>query len=223
MKLEQRALILSALLFLSLQPAVADTTAARCDVYPKGEDRATSTGPCQFSQRQGFVSIEWPDGNRHELTPDAKVAGNYTDQHGKPAYRQSGLGKDGLIFRLADESVYVYWDASTVEAMNNPDPASPTAPYTTADYDATTVLPCSFGQSKRDSDCPAGILRGDAGSASIRVMKADGEERILNFAGDSVSTPDTAKLHASQTGGDWLIDIDGLEFYLVPGAAIVGD
>lgn len=222
MTLQQPTRILAALLFLALRPVSADTTEARCDAYPKGEDRATSTGPCQFSQRQGFVSIQWPDGKRYELRPDADVAGNYTDQHGKPAYRQSGLGEEGLIFRMTDESVYVYWDASTVQAMNNPDPNSPTAPYTTADYDATTVLPCSFGQPGRDSACPAGILRGDNGSASVRIMKADGGERILNFSGDRVSTPDDARLHTSQTDGDWLIGVDGQEFYRVPEAAIFG-
>ena len=186
MRTAQSAPMLAALLFTVALPATADTTEARCDVYPKGQDRATSTGACRFSQRQGFVSIQWPDGKRYELHPDAKVAGNYTDQDGKPAYRQRGLGKDGLIFRMATESVYVYWDASTLQAMNNPDANSATAPYSTADYDATALLPCSFGPAARKGNCPIGILRGDAGSASIRIMKPDGEERILNFEGDIV-------------------------------------
>jgi len=222
MKFQQRMLIMAVLLFAALRPVAADTVDARCDVYPKGEDRATSTGPCQFSQRQGFVSIQWQDGKRYDLRPDAEVAGNYTDQHGKQAYRQSGLGEEGLIFRTAHESVYVYWDASTVQAMNHPDPNSPTAPYTTADYDATTLLPCSFGQPRRDGNCPAGISRGDGGSASVRIMKPNGEERVLNFSGDSVSTSDGGKLDTSQTDGDWLIGVDGQEFYRVPEAAIFG-
>ncbi|UBF25847.1 hypothetical protein K9N68_30605 [Kovacikia minuta CCNUW1] len=38
--------------------AKADTVNAHCDVYPKGEDRAKSSGLCTFSQRQGAVGIE---------------------------------------------------------------------------------------------------------------------------------------------------------------------
>jgi hypothetical protein len=90
--------------------ATADTVKARCDVYPKGEDRATSSGPCTFSQRQGNVGIELENGKRYDLTPSGNKPGNFKDQNGRPAYRQSGLGDKGQIYRLANESIYVYWD-----------------------------------------------------------------------------------------------------------------
>jgi hypothetical protein len=51
--------------------AKADTVNARCDVYPKGEDRATSSASCTFSQRQGAVSIELENGSHYYLTPVA--------------------------------------------------------------------------------------------------------------------------------------------------------
>ncbi|WP_347239410.1 hypothetical protein, partial [Phormidium sp. FACHB-1136] len=35
---------------LAVAPAKADTTTARCDVYPRGEDRAISSDACTFSQ-----------------------------------------------------------------------------------------------------------------------------------------------------------------------------
>ncbi|MGE5655135.1 MAG: SH3 domain-containing protein [Actinomycetota bacterium] len=94
-------------------PAKADTVNARCDVYPKGEDRATSSGPCTFSQRQGFVSIQLQNGKRYELRPVGNQPGNYQDQNGQPAYRQSGLGDRGQIYRLANQSIYVYWDTGS--------------------------------------------------------------------------------------------------------------
>ena len=90
--------------------AKADTVNARCDVYPKGEDRATASGACTFSQRQGAVGIQLQDGTRYDLRPVGDQPGNYLDQNGQPAYRQSGLGEAGQIYRLATESVYVYWD-----------------------------------------------------------------------------------------------------------------
>lgn len=93
----------------TIDTALADTVNARCDVYPKGEDRAISSGPCTFSQRQGAVSIQLKNGKRYELTPAGDRAGNYRDQNGRDAYRQAGLGDKGQIYRLANESIYVYW------------------------------------------------------------------------------------------------------------------
>jgi hypothetical protein len=103
--------------------AWADTAQARCDIFPKGEDKASASGPCTFSQRQGYVSIERADGVRYELAPKGDRPGNYLDARGRPAYRQSGLGKLGLIFRLADESVFVYWDTTGMSQSNGSAPA----------------------------------------------------------------------------------------------------
>jgi len=90
----------------------ADTVQARCDVYPKGQDRATSSGLCTFSQRQGAIGIQLENGKRYDLRPVGNNPGNYRDQGGRPAYRQSGLGDKGQIFRFANESIYVYWDTA---------------------------------------------------------------------------------------------------------------
>jgi hypothetical protein len=93
--------------------AKADTAQARCDVYPKGQDKATSSGLCTFSQRQGYVSIQLKNGTRYELTPTGSQPGNYVDQNGKAAYRQAGLGDKGQIYRLATQSIYVYWNTGS--------------------------------------------------------------------------------------------------------------
>ncbi|WP_414514832.1 hypothetical protein [Nostoc sp. PCC 9305] len=90
----------------------ADTVNARCDVFPKGEDRATSSGSCTFSQRQGAVSIQLENGRSYDLLPSGNRPGNYRDRNGDAAYRQSGLGDRGQIYRLANESIFVYWDTS---------------------------------------------------------------------------------------------------------------
>ena len=102
--------------------ARADTVDARCDVYPKGSDRATSSGLCTFSQRQGFVGIQLANGQRYDLQPVGDKPGNYQDQNGKPAYRQSGLGDKGQIYRLAKISIYVYWDTAPYTPKTPPTP-----------------------------------------------------------------------------------------------------
>lgn len=111
---------------LSLAVSVkADTVQARCDVYPKGSDRATSSGLCTFSQRQGVVGIQLKNGKRYDLVPVGNQPGNYRDQSGRAAYRQSGLGDKGQIFRLATESIYVYWDpAPYTQQSTQPAPST---------------------------------------------------------------------------------------------------
>lgn len=112
---------------LAVAPAHADTVQARCDLYAKGADRASAVVPCTFSQRQGYVSIQLPDGVRHELSPKGDQPGTYVDEKGRPAYRTSGLGKRGQIYRLADKSIYVYWDTAGLPAGKGA--AAPTAPF----------------------------------------------------------------------------------------------
>jgi len=111
--------------------AKADTVDARCDVYPKGSDKAKSSGLCTFSQRQGAVSIQLQNGKRYELLPVGNQPGNYRDQNGKAAYRQSGLGDRGQIYRLATESIFVYWDTAPYSAATSPN-ASANQGYRTA-------------------------------------------------------------------------------------------
>jgi hypothetical protein len=107
--------------------AKADTVSARCDVYPKGEDRATSSGLCTFSQRQGFVGIQLQNGQRYDLRPVENQPGNYLDQDGHAAYQQSGLDDKGQIYRLATESIYVYWDTAPYENQTQTTPSQPAA------------------------------------------------------------------------------------------------
>jgi hypothetical protein len=107
--------------------AQADTVDARCDVYPKGQDRATSSGLCSFSQRQGAVGIQLQNGKRYDLRPVGNNPGNYRDQNGKAAYRQSGLGDRGQIYRLVNESIYVYWDTAPYGSQGSTTSGSSTA------------------------------------------------------------------------------------------------
>jgi hypothetical protein len=105
------ALIAGALLACTL-PCAADSTRARCDIYPEGSDKMQTTGPCTFSQRQGCITITRDDGLTHDLSPVGDRPGNFRDQDGNPVYRQSGLAETGLIFRFPSERVFVYWDAA---------------------------------------------------------------------------------------------------------------
>jgi hypothetical protein len=94
--------------------------------------------------------------------------------------------------------------------------------YSTSDHDATMKLRCSLGSPSHNRMCDAGVNRGDAGSASLYVRAPDGRERILNFDGGDVTTPNGGRLTWGKSGDEWFVGIDDREFYIVPEAAIYG-
>lgn len=196
-----------------------DSTEARCDIYPAGSDHAERMITCTFSQRQGYVTIRRDDGVVHELVPSPDRAGRYSDTEGRPVHREDGLGDQGLVYRFPDESVYVYWSTAALEPA--PDEANPTAPFSTKDYDATTLLRCRATGADNGSTCPAGILRMDDGQASIVVQSPAGEQFTINFMRDYVNATNRA-VDAELVGDTWTVTIDGGDVYEVPVAAIDG-
>lgn len=213
-----RFLLITTIVIATGSGANADTTSAACEVYPAGEDHTDVLIPCTFSQRQGYVTIERSDGVTHSLSPTGDAPGNYTDDEGRSAYRQSGLGDRGLIFRLAEETVYVYWDASMLE----PDDASnPTAPFTTQDYDATALLRCKASPEADAGACPAGALRMEDGQASIVVQDQQGGQFTINFMTDYVNATNR-DVDARLDGDTWILNFANGEVWEVPVAFIEG-
>jgi hypothetical protein len=188
-------------------------------VYPAGEDHTDVLIPCSFSQRQGYVRIERSDGVTHSLSPTGDAPGNYTDDKGRSAYRQSGLGDRGLIFRLAEETVYVYWDASMLEPDD--DASNPTSPFTTEDYDATSLLRCKASPDAEAEACPAGALRMEGGQASIVVQDQQGGQFTINFMTDYVNATNR-EVDARLDGDTWILNFANGEVWEVPVAFIEG-
>jgi hypothetical protein len=200
-------------------PSFADWTEARCDVYPAGSDHTDTMIGCIFSQRQGYVTITRADGVMHDLAPVGDRPGTYQDQHGNAVRRENVLRDQGLVFRFPDESVFVYWSTAALEPPAAED--NPTAPFTTADYDATTLLRCRAVTETESAACPAGILRMDGGQASIVVQSQAGEHFTINFLIDHVSATNR-KAEARLEGDTWIVVINDSDIYEVPLAAIEG-
>ncbi|MDY7020115.1 MAG: hypothetical protein SWJ54_01975 [Cyanobacteriota bacterium] len=154
-------LALSSILISFSLSAEADTTKVRCDFYPKGEDQASDYGICTFSQRQGYISIQKEDGTRYEFSPVGDEPGNFVDQSGEPVYRQSGLGDEGVIFRLPAESIFIYWNASqSGDNQNSSGSAYTPTTYTTVQNSREIAIQITEGEFQF-----AGILkRGETGS-----------------------------------------------------------
>ncbi len=66
--------------------AAADTADAMCEARKDGDTRKGASGPCSFSQRQGYVSIDLRNGETWELSPGNK-ANHYRDQKGNQVVR----------------------------------------------------------------------------------------------------------------------------------------
>jgi len=210
---------LAALLMSGLAvSALADTADARCDIYPAGSDHTDKMVRCTFSQRQGSVSITREDGLQHDLSPVADAPGNFLDQDGRTVYRQGGLGDQGLIFRFPEESIYVYWSTA---ALDPEDRNNPTWPFSTRDYDATTLLRCRGEDAGEFGQCPAGILRMEDKQASIAVLSPEGERFTINFMTDYVNATNR-EAKARREGDTWIVTINDVEIYEVPLAAIEG-
>lgn len=127
-----------------------------------------------------------------------------------------------MVRYAAIAGVLLLTACTTVEEIAGVAAPSPTAPYTTDEYDATTVLPCSLGDDSNSQSCPAGIRRGDTGFASITTTRPDGFERVLDFTPEGISTPGSGTIAASKDGDTWYVSIDDNEYYVVPEAAIFG-
>lgn len=199
-------------------PAIGDSTDAACVIYPAGSDHAKANIPCRFYQAQGHVVITRSDGVEHDLTPDEAAPGNFTDQHGNPVDRQSGLGDQGLIFRLPSESVYVYWNTRILEPV---DESNPTWPFTTQDYDATALFRCKAPGENEFGSCPGGILRMEDNQASITVQNQAGEQFSINFMTDYVNASNR-ELKARLEDDIWVLEFANGEVWQVPLAAIEG-
>lgn len=203
---------------LCLAPSQADWTEARCDIYPQGSDKLGKMIACTFGQRQGYITITRSDGVTHDLSPVGDVPGTFRDQHGRPVYRQSGLGSAGQIFRFPDISMFVYWSTA---ALNPSDADNPTAPCSTKDYDATTLLRCKASGDAEYGRCPAGILRMEDGQASIVIQSQLGQQFTVNFMTDYVNAT-VGEVTARINGDTWVVTRDNGEVYEVPLAAIEG-
>lgn len=84
--------------------ARADTAAATCEVRAEGKVNKQATGPCEFSQRQGYVDIKLANGVTHSLSPEDKP-NQYKDEKGRKVAR-SMKGQD-QVYKWGDKNVIV--------------------------------------------------------------------------------------------------------------------
>ena len=222
MKQKAPVFVIAALLTGWALPSAADSTQARCEIYPKGSDKLEKMMPCTFGQRQGYITITREDGVTYDLSPVGDKPGNFRDQDGRTVYRQSGLGEAGLIFRFPNESLFVWWDNAASGAASADNATAPFATkYAGGEYDATALLRCKAAGDREFGSCPAGILRMENRQASIVIQSQLGKQFTLNFMTDYVNASNR-ELEARFEGDTWTLEFANGEVWEVPLAAIEG-
>ena len=92
----------------SMVPATADTTAAECDLFHHGDRDAKHSGPCQFSQRQGYVTIRLKNDKTFELSPTDEPR-HYRDQKGHQV-KLRDANANSSIYKWEKKRLEVHWN-----------------------------------------------------------------------------------------------------------------
>jgi len=66
--------------------AFADSSEAMCEVRKEGDTKKGASGPCTFSQRQGYVDLDLRNGDTYSLAPGNKPD-HFKDQKGNKVVR----------------------------------------------------------------------------------------------------------------------------------------
>ena len=74
-------------------PAYADSAEAMCEVRMHGEEKRGQSGPCTFSQRQGFIDLDLRNGDTYSLSPGNRP-NHYKDQMGNKVVRTHAGGNE---------------------------------------------------------------------------------------------------------------------------------
>lgn len=80
------AALIAVALLGSVSSVRADSAQATCQVRKDGDTKQGASGPCTFSQRQGYINIDLRNGDSYSLTP-AEQQGVYRDQKGNKVVR----------------------------------------------------------------------------------------------------------------------------------------
>lgn len=97
-------------------PARADSADATCEVRKDGDTQRGASGPCTFSQRQGYIDLDLKNGNQVSLSPKGG-SGNYKDQNGNKVTRS--INGDTQVFRWESGKKIIVTYRSAPPAANN--------------------------------------------------------------------------------------------------------
>jgi hypothetical protein len=194
----------------------ADSAAATCEVRSEGEARAEASGPCAFSQRQGYIDVDLRNGHTYSLTP-GQHAGHYTDQKGHRVVRTQA-GGETLEFKWDNgKRLIVSFGAAPAAAVRAGE----------GKFDATGKIPCAQHEAQPMGQCDFGVSREGGGNATVVVTRPDGTRRAIFFVGGKANSADTSQADgyppfSARREGDLNLVRVGKERYEIPDAVVSG-
>jgi len=93
--------------FVFSEVASADSTAATCEFYSHGDKKKDRSGPCSFSQRQGYVDIGLSNGKTFNLTPGNKP-GHFKDREDHKVVREESDG-GSQVYKWDQKKIVVHF------------------------------------------------------------------------------------------------------------------
>ena len=94
--------------------AHADTADADCQVRKKGDLAKDASGPCTFSQRQGYIDITLKNGGTYNLSPGER-ANHFKDQNGHGVER-TAAGGDSHTYKWDNMQIVVTFGGAPAAA-----------------------------------------------------------------------------------------------------------
>lgn len=91
--------------------ARADTASASCEVREDGKVKKDASGPCEFSQRQGYVDIKLKNGFTHSLSPVGDEPNDYKDAKGHKVERS--MNGQNQVYKWDDRKIIVSFDGGS--------------------------------------------------------------------------------------------------------------
>lgn len=205
--------------------ARADTAQATCEVRQHGEEKSHASGPCEFSQRQGYVSIALRNGKRIELSPTDKPH-HFKDADGdKVVFEKHG---DASAYKWdGGQRILVTFGAAAPAASAEDRSADASGRAGAGNFDATGQVPCAQAKGQPMGQCSFGVARAGGGTATVVVTRPDGRKRSLFFENGKALSADTSQadgygeFRAHKEADLFRIQV-GDERYEIPEAVITG-
>ena len=97
----------------------ADTADATCEVRKDGETKQGASGPCTFSQLQGYIDLNLRNGDSYSLSPGNKP-NNYKDQKGTKVVRTQSGGSSQAFKWEGGKKIIVTFVANPVASTPVP-------------------------------------------------------------------------------------------------------
>jgi len=202
-------------------PAYADSADAMCEVRKDGETKQGKSGPCTFSQRQGYIDLDLRNGDTYSLSPGNKPD-HFKDQKGNKVVRTQAGGGTHVYKWDGGKKITVSFGASAADAGPTHSSASHDALVPGTDFHATTKIPCVAEPNKPMSQCDAGVKR-TAGGGSVHVKTPDGGSRVITFSNGKVSGTDAKAPFKVERRDDWsIVRVGAVEVYEIPDALVFG-